>query len=397
MRKSWSFILTLLLILTGAMFFSASASEAKIEKLDKKWKEGQPIGLLKQWERSKHAEKGVSCNACHGEDPNNIKKPSAGTCATCHSKVYEDFSKSTHSTALVHAMSKDSHVYHGKTVEYKWQAYPEGGPKDWGCANCHSVGYVAEDQSKGNCATCHSGHEFSLKQARHPDACSKCHTGPGHPQNEAYATSKHGILWAAHGNEYDLGGSTKEFWARQETDPLGTPVCVTCHMPQGTHNTRGGMAHDLYGSRNPDYEKQVTFMVENSCKNCHSEEKAYEWLGNADRIASFTLERLGEARKSIGNLRRDGLIRPTMDVTNSHPIAGQLSYAESSFFQIVMATNRARKGAYHMSALWAGRLGWTDQSFALMAFRSEVERLRSDAERDKKLKELEDRLKTSKK
>lgn len=43
-----------------------------------------------------------------------------------------------------------------------------------------------------------------------------------------------------------------------------------------------------------------------------------------------------------------------------------------------------------MSSQWAGRQGWTDQSFGLMEFRSEVERLRTDAEREKRIQELEE-------
>ena len=48
-----------------------------------------------------------------------------------------------------------------------------------------------------------------------------------------------------------------------------------------------------------------------------------------------------------------------------------------------------------MSEQWAGYQGYTDQSFDLMEFRSEAERLWRDAERDKKIKELEELIKLS--
>lgn len=363
--------------------------ESYIEKLPEEWK-SQPVAVLNQWASSKHAKEGTTCITCHGNDPQNIKKVSAKTCGTCHTEEFDEFSMSTHATSLQHAMSKDKAMYNGKEVAYKWQAYPEGGPDKWGCENCHSVGYISEeDGSLGDCATCHGGHLFSLAQARSPETCDGCHAGPGHPQAESYYQSRHGIAWKTIGKDYDLSGTTEEFWAKQETDPMPAPTCQSCHMPEGTHFTSNGQAHDLLGARVEDYEEQTTFMVENSCTNCHSEAYAREWLGNADEFATFSKNRIKEAKQMLEALRKDGLIRDTMEVTNAHPIAGELSAADSLWFRANMSTNRAFKGAYHMSSQWAGRQGWTDQSFDLMEFRSEVERLRADAERDKKIKELE--------
>jgi hypothetical protein len=359
--------------------------------IGEKWYNNTPPGVLAQWQQSKHGQYGIGCSTCHGDDPTNIKKPSAGTCGSCHIDEYKEFLMSTHSIALEHAQSKNYAQYNGKQVEYKWQAYAPGGPDKFGCENCHNIGYIAEDNTMGDCSSCHSSHLFSLEQARSPEACNVCHAGPGHPQYESYIDSTHGKLYVTLRNKFDLSGSSKEFWARQETDPIPTPLCISCHMPQGTHNTRDGMAHDLYGQRVKDYEHQVDLMV-NNCTTCHTENYARTWLGYADGVAKVTLARRDEARDMLTALRKEGLLRPTMEVTNSHPIAGQLSGVEKLFFDVGMAGNRARKGAYHMSPLWSGRLGWTDQSFALMEFRSEVDRLRREAELEKKLLELEKQL-----
>lgn len=366
-----------------------------IDALPEEWK-SQPIASLNQWASSKHAAEGTNCWTCHGNDPENLKRPSSATCGTCHTEENEEFQMSTHATAIVHAMSKDTAIYNGKEVGYKWQAYPEGGPDKWGCENCHSVGWISEDDgSMGDCSTCHMSHTFSLEQARSPETCDQCHAGPGHPQVESYQQSKHGIVWNTLGKDYDLSGTTEEFWERQEVDPMPAPTCQTCHMPGGTHYTSLGQAHDLGGARVEDYEEQVTLMVEQSCINCHSESYAREWLGNADEIATYSKNRIKEAKKMLEELRADGLIRDTMEVTVSHPIAGQLSAADSLWFRANMSTNRAFKGAYHMSSQWAGRQGWTDQSFDLMEFRSELERLRADAERDQRIKQLEEMLNIS--
>jgi len=369
-----------------------SAAATHIAELPIEWVDGKPVGIVSQWANSKHAQENVFCADCHGDNPLDIKTPTPTTCKGCHAQQVEEFALSTHATAIEHAMTKDSAEYNGKKVEYKWQSYPEGGPDHWGCQNCHSVGKLNENDMAGDCNTCHDGHLYSLVQARDPKTCDGCHAGPGHPQYEAYATSRHGIIWATLNAEFDTSGTTEEFWARQAVEPLAAPTCSTCHMVNGTHNTAYGMAHDLYGERNEDYDVQITYMVEQVCMTCHTEEYAREWLVFADEMAAYTLGRQREAQAMLGALRKDGLIRPTMEVTNSHPIAGQLSAVESKFFQVNMTANRARKGAYHTSSQWAGHQGWTDQSFALMEFRSEVERLRADAERDKLIEDLRRQL-----
>ncbi|NLC03742.1 MAG: hypothetical protein GX787_05600 [Tissierellia bacterium] len=399
------FILLLSTLLVGCENASSeSKNESKDEssefvtKLATEWKDDQPIGAVTQWSRSKHAEVGTTCSDCHGDDPSNLSIPSAATCAQCHTEQYDDFNMSTHSTAVVHAMSKDSATYFdGREVDYKWQSYPEGGPDKWGCVNCHSVGKIHEEtEVLGDCSACHGNHEFSLIQARNPDTCNGCHAGPGHPQYESYVDSRHGVLWSSLGDQWDFSGSTEEFWERQEENPIGAPTCQTCHMPEGSHNTAHGQAHELTGARVDNYEEEITFMVDNSCLRCHTDDFSREWLGNADNMASVSSTRLKEAKELLEGIKKDGLIRSTVEVVNNaHPIAGELSAVESYFFNVNMSTNRTRKGAYHMSEQWAGRQGWTDQSFALMEFRSEVERLRSDAERDKKIKELEELIKLS--
>lgn len=144
-------LLCFLLILTGCSKYTASINESSRsdlidvdyrEVLSEEWIINQPVGILTQWSKSKHAREGVTCNVCHGPDPQNLEKPTLTTCGACHAQQAEEFAMSTHSTAIVHAMSKDSAIYNGVEVEYKWQSYPEGGPDKWGCANCHSVGVI---------------------------------------------------------------------------------------------------------------------------------------------------------------------------------------------------------------------------------------------------------------
>ncbi len=88
------------------------------------------------------------------------------------------------------------------------------------------IGRINPDGSEGSCAACHSRHSFSAWQARHPDACGKCHMGPDHPQKEIYEESKHGIAFKAFREKLNMDSPK---WILGE-DYSSAPTCATCHM-----------------------------------------------------------------------------------------------------------------------------------------------------------------------
>jgi hypothetical protein len=88
------------------------------------------------------------------------------------------------------------------------------------------IGRINPDGSRGSCAACHQRHEFSIAQARRPEACGKCHLGPDHPQKEIYDESKHGISFYANVDKMNLNSAK---WVVGE-DYNVAPTCATCHM-----------------------------------------------------------------------------------------------------------------------------------------------------------------------
>ncbi|WP_272901963.1 multiheme c-type cytochrome [Candidatus Reidiella endopervernicosa] len=58
------------------------------------------------------------------------------------------------------------------------------------CVQCHSVAT--------KCDSCHTRHLYSAAEARRPEACITCHSGPPHPDDETFA-SAHGQLYLAEG------------------------------------------------------------------------------------------------------------------------------------------------------------------------------------------------------
>jgi len=78
----------------------------------------------------------------------------------------------------------------------------------------------------GSCSACHGRHKFSKAQAREPQACIYCHSGPDSPDKEIYETSKHGMMYEAHKKDMNMDSDQ---WIVGK-DYSAAPTCVTCHM-----------------------------------------------------------------------------------------------------------------------------------------------------------------------
>jgi len=208
-------------------------------------------GIVGQWRRSKHSKVEVSCIDCHEAEktePDAFKHHgkiiaiivSPKDCSNCHEKEYMEQKGSHHAKAGQILGSLDNLL--GEVI---------GGEAavNAGCRQCHGsivkvdsngrptadtwpntgMGRINPDGSKGSCSACHARHEFSLKQARQPEACGKCHLGPDHPQIEVWNESKHGILY--HANRENMNLDSKKWRAGKEY--FTGPTCASCHMGAG--------------------------------------------------------------------------------------------------------------------------------------------------------------------
>ncbi len=242
----------------------------------------QSPALVMEWERSKHSKNGVDCLACHkadasdegswvhhGERVSVIVTPR--TCAQCHSREAEEFSRSHHALAGEILASLDNVLAekaagmpgnnadavsgclqcHGGLVKFKkdgkgalLRTGPEGrpviDPETWPNSG---IGRINPDGSRGSCNACHSRHAFEAKTARSPENCGKCHMGPDHPQIEIYNESKHGIAFNANRDKMALD---KDEWVLGR-DYSAAPTCATCHI--AGHMQKGGVvagnSHDV--------------------------------------------------------------------------------------------------------------------------------------------------------
>lgn len=216
-------------------------------------------GLYKQYSKSAHYEKNVTCIDCHGaqaDDPDAFQHyetfisviVSPRDCQKCHETAVKEFEVSQHAKArelvttgvgayFLNNLAGSRHF--GDDAKYA------AGTN--GCLRCHGseilmdknghptketwpnsgIGRKNPDGSMGNCASCHETHEFSAAQARRPESCAICHNSEGgDPQIETYSASRHGTTYAAKSGQMNF--HSRE-WVVGE-NYSAAPTCATCHM-----------------------------------------------------------------------------------------------------------------------------------------------------------------------
>jgi hydroxylamine dehydrogenase len=224
-------------------------------------KEKSP-GLYKQWYNSEHAAHNVTCLNCHQAERGDkdayqhydaliATLVTPKDCGRCHARAADEVGSSYHATAGQILDSADAYLAH----------VAAGDPVAvLGCESCHGakvtidngspnklarrswpnsgIGRINPDGSLGSCNACHTRHAFSKAQARQPEACSKCHLGPDHPQKEVYEESKHGNTYFTN---VDLMNLDSDSWV-VGVDYSAAPSCATCHL---SATTRQKTTHDV--------------------------------------------------------------------------------------------------------------------------------------------------------
>jgi hydroxylamine dehydrogenase len=293
--------------------------------------------IVAQYERSKHAVKGVNCLDCHrpaaGQpslDHNGFTiatRLTAKNCASCHAGEYDQFTRSRHAAPAWAAVNgpKDFTAEQIATGE-KWhkgwvdrQPMAIGameGPTALasGCNACHAIGRPNADGSLGTCTNCHARHSASVELARLPSTCGQCHMGPDHGQLEIYDESKHGALFAAQRDRMNLRADP----TRLTTADMSVPTCATCHMSglEGlamTHDTSERLSFYLFApvsTKRPGYERAQAAMKD-VCTKCHARSRIDEFYTSAEAVVQATNDKVQAAEDVMNALRREGLVSAT--------------------------------------------------------------------------------------
>lgn len=317
-------------------------------------KEKSP-GLYTQWGASKHYRANVGCYECHkaeASDPDAIKHKdftisvivSPKDCAQCHKNEVAEFDRSHHAKGGLILGSLDNVL--AEVVEGAPMLNGESPVVVSGCAQCHGskvkvnsdgtldasgwpnsgIGRLNPDGTKGSCAACHTRHEFSVAQARHPETCGRCHLGPDHPQKEVYNESPHGINFQAHQSKMNLSSAK---WLPGE-DYSAAPTCSTCHM-SATKDLP--VTHDIGDRISWNLRAPISFKIDEKaikageqvkpwlerrkdmksvCSTCHARNFADNFYVQLDAFVELYNEKFAKPGAGLIKVLRDNnLITPT--------------------------------------------------------------------------------------
>lgn len=289
-------------------------------------------GLYNQWLGSAHGEHGITCLDCHGAEKSEVdayrhEKAWIATlvtpkdCGTCHEQEAEQVSNSYHATAGQILDSQDAYLAmvagghpvaiagcescHGANVEVDPKAPNKLSPKDWPNSG---IGRINPDGSLGSCNACHQRHSFDRKQARQPEACSKCHLGPDHPQKEIYEESKHGNTYYTHKSEMNLQADR---WVVGQ-DYAAAPTCATCHMSATksqpvNHDVGLRISWTLRPpiSKHKDDWQRKRAAMQKVCSACHEDQFVQGHYYQYDAVVHLYNEKFARPATEIMNMIRE--------------------------------------------------------------------------------------------
>lgn len=294
----------------------------------------ETAAVVHQFERSRHAKRGVNCLDCHqaleGQEQQAhngftiAKGLTAKNCSQCHTTEYNQFIKSRHA-APAWAAVRGKQDFTAEQIQFA-ETYHEGAVNraanqlaqkegqsaiDVGCLGCHDIGKPNSDGSIGTCTHCHARHTTSVTLAREPETCGQCHMGPDHSQIEIFHESKHGVLYNAQKREMDLGADPKHL----STGDMSVPTCSTCHLSgleglKVTHDTTERLSYWLFApvsKKRPTYHQGQSAMKE-TCLKCHAQTHVERIYQEAEGVVEATNTKIAEAKALMTELRQEGLL-----------------------------------------------------------------------------------------
>jgi hydroxylamine dehydrogenase len=261
-------------------------------------------GIVADWRESRHSAPSnrapVACPDCHGTDHQKLHLPTPEVCGGCHGTQREALLSERHYGFPSHSLAMER-----ATDSKHFVDKPKA--ETTACVQCHSVAT--------KCDSCHTRHRFDPAEARRPEACTTCHSGPPHPDDETYYASAHGRRYLAEGAQWD--------WSK----PLAkgnypVPTCAYCHMRNGQHVVADKPIWQ-FGLRqvNPNTAENK---VKRSrwievCADCHERDFSRAQLHALDLERVEAWQVLNRTERLLRELRSEGAFYPAAGERPPYP------------------------------------------------------------------------------
>lgn len=263
---------------------------------------GVTPGIVKDWQASRHskADKKVFCSDCHGDNHENLHMPTPKVCASCHTVQHQQFVDEKRYGFPSHALAMER-ALDAKHFVDKPKAEVTA------CLQCHSVAT--------KCDSCHSRHKFSAAEARRPEACITCHSGPPHPDDETYFNSAHGQLYLKEGDQWDWSKPLKK-------GNYPAPTCAYCHMDEGKHQVadksiwKFGLKQINPLSSGNEIKRNKWIKL---CSDCHDKNWSAQQLKAMDAERKKTWNKLYQAEAILKDLRSNNNLFPSTELRPPYP------------------------------------------------------------------------------
>jgi len=280
---------------------------------------GVTPGIVNDWEKSRHSQvsKKVYCNDCHGSNHEQLHMPTPDVCSSCHAIQHKQFIDEKRFGFPSHALAMER-ALDAKHFVDKPKAEVTA------CLQCHSIAT--------KCDSCHTRHKFSAAEARRPEACITCHSGPPHPDDETYFNSRHGQLYLAEGETWDWSKPLKK-------GNYPAPTCAYCHMDEGKHQVANksiwkfGIKQINPLTSGNEIKRQQWIKL---CTDCHDADWSADRLKAMDAERKTAWNKLYEAEDILKSLRLDNLLYPSAKQRPPYPMDSHddlIQYERIGFFE----------------------------------------------------------------
>ena len=166
-----------------------------------------------------------------------------------------------------------ANAYHLELIELGCQT-EKPAEETAACLGCHAI--------ENRCDGCHTRHRFFTSEARKPNSCAVCHSGPEQYEYEMYMQSYHGMIFQGEGQTWD--------WTKPlNAENYVVQTCAYCHMPEGDHNVIStSTVYTFMGTslvdRGADKYRATRDAWIAVCKDCHSPRFAKDHLEAMSRL-----------------------------------------------------------------------------------------------------------------